>query len=417
VQNRSPNSKLIASSSYIMKWCVLAVIFAAPFSKSISEIAISVGIAVLVLKKVTAKDMKLPKTGLEIPLIIFLLTILPSFFNTQYPALSVKAMFTKVLKYVAFYYVIIDSIDTKSKLKDVFVIAVMSAVIVTLDGFAQHYYVCVDFLHAYPAFKVRGYWDSGGFFKGFPTSCFPFPNDLAAWLILVVLPIGCMALFGLKDLRTRLTAALVSISMLGLLLMTKARGAWVGIGASVFYVAVSKKKYWLIALLIIALAVPFIIKMEMAGYIFGTSSIGDRFFMWGTAWEILKNHPVIGNGLNTFFVNFMKYRNDEWKGKKGSYAHNCYLQMACDVGVVGLSGFLWMIIAYFINVVRGIRRIKDSIYSSALLGISMGALAFLIMGFFDTNLYSLNLVTLFWCAIGLSQAIVKIFREEEGAAA
>ena len=151
--------------------------------------------------------------------------------------------------------------------------------------------------------------------------------------------------------------------------------------------------------------------MEMANYIFGVSSVSDRFFMWGTGWEIFKAHPIIGNGLNTFFREFMKYRNDEWKGKKGAYAHNCYLQMAADTGVVGLAGFLFLIAAYFVNIGRSLRRIKDRLYSSVLLGISMGVLAFLVLGFFDTNLYSLNLATLFWASIGISSAVIKVCSE------
>jgi O-antigen ligase len=135
--------------------------------------------------------------------------------------------------------------------------------------------------------------------------------------------------------------------------------------------------------------------------------VGDRVFMWNTSWEIFKDHPIIGSGLNTFFQNFKERRNDEWKNKKGSYAHNCYLQMACDTGVVGLGAFLWLVAAYFHSVVRSLKKISEAFYGSILLGISTGVFAFLIHSFTDTNLYSLNLATLFWSAIGISQAMVK----------
>jgi hypothetical protein len=63
--------------------------------------------------------------------------------------------------------------------------------------------------------------------------------------------------------------------------------------------------------------------------------------------------------------------------------------------------------AYFHSVVRSLKKISEAFYGSILLGISTGVFAFLIHSFTDTNLYSLNLATLFWSAIGISQAMVK----------
>jgi O-antigen ligase len=176
------------------------------------------------------------------------------------------------------------------------------------------------------------------------------------------------------------------------------------------YIAFSKRKIWIVLLLVLALSASILIKTEMTRAIFATGSFGDRVNMLGTSWQIFAKHPVMGSGLNTFFVNFMKYRNDQWKDKKGSYAHNCYLQMAADTGLIGLSGFLFLIISYFRAVIRALKIIKDEFYRTALWGISIGVFAFLVHSFFDTNLYSLNLATLFWFAIGTSLAIIRVSR-------
>lgn len=206
--------------------------------------------------------------------------------------------------------------------------------------------------------------------------------------------------------------ALVSAGLFYLFFLAKSRGAWVGLIIATVYVAISKNKAWLIILLVVVIAIPFILKMEMSQYIFGMKSVDDRFFMWSTGREIFKEHPVIGNGINTFFTKFREYRNDEWKGKKGSYAHNCYLQMASDVGLIGLAGFLWFLFSYFRSAVKDSRRIKDVFFAGILWSISVGVFAFLIHSFFDTNLYSLNLVTLFWFAIGVSQSISRVYLKD-----
>ncbi|MDD5422921.1 MAG: O-antigen ligase family protein [Candidatus Omnitrophica bacterium] len=401
--------------SMTIKWCLCAIVFAAPFSKSISEIAIALAIAVWAVKKVCNKDLRIHKDALIIPFLIFVVTIIPSFFNSAYPAISVKAFFTKVLKYVFLYFVMVESVDSLSKLKDILIMAVASIVVIMADGFIQ-FNLGIDLLHGYPSFK--GYMPimnvdvASNYFKGFPTASFPYPNDLAAWILLAIFPVVCVAIFGLKKTKARYAAWLISIGLFVLFFLTKARGAWIGLGLSTVYIAVSKNKIWLIAILVLMLAVPFLFRMEMAQHIFSRVSVDDRIGMWKTGWQIFTEHPVTGNGLNTFFRNFQKYRNDADKGMKGSYAHNCYLQMAADTGIIGLGGFLFLIAAYFLSVIKSLRKIRDDLYQSVLWGLSIGIFAFLVHSFFDTNLYSLNLATLFWFAIGLSGAISNVAQDK-----
>ena len=122
--------------------------------------------------------------------------------------------------------------------------------------------------------------------------------------------------------------------------------------------------------------------------------------MWETGWRIYKEHPVMGNGVNTFFEHYRSFRTDADKGR-GSYAHNCLLQMAADIGILGLLSFL---IFFSIVVFRNMRRaiVKLSGFEHAFVfGSSLGAIAFLVHSFFDTNLYSLNLAALFWTFLGI----------------
>lgn len=394
-----------------MCYCVYAIVFAAPFSKSIAEISIGLAIALWLVKKILNKDYSLVDTDLNLPFLIFIIVIIPSFLNSAYPFLSIKAFFSKMLKFVALYFVIVECVNTKSRLKALFVIAMLGMILIAIDGYFQ-YYTGVDFLHRYQVFKARDIYSTEGFFRGFPTASFPFPNDLAAWILLFFFPLICVTIFDLKNNWIKYVAAFLSIALSLLFFLTKTRGAWLGFAASMIYIALSKKKIWLILLLVLVFLIPFALKMEISQYILAFTSVGDRFDMWRVSWEIFKNHPIIGNGLNTFFANFKEYRRDEWRGKKGSYAHNCYLQMACDTGLIGLGGFLWVIYLYFISVIKALRKINDAFYNPILWGISIGIFAFLIHSFFDTNLYSLNLVTLFWVAIGASQSIIKIFERE-----
>jgi hypothetical protein len=68
--------------------------------------------------------------------------------------------------------------------------------------------------------------------------------------------------------------------------------------------------------------------------------------------------------------------------------------------------------AYFMNIIKKLRRIRDPFFGPVLWGMSIGIFAFLVHSAFDTNLYSLNLATLFWTSIAISQAIIKVCDEE-----
>ena len=142
--------------------------------------------------------------------------------------------------------------------------------------------------------------------------------------------------------------------------------------------------------------------------VFATHSIRDRSVMWTNGMEIFKRHPVIGNGINTFYNEYMNIRKDEYRGKHGSYAHNCYLQMAADTGLLGLASFLFFAAAVLAVGFKALKIIRDPLCYSLVLGIGLGLVALLVHSAGDTDLYSLPIAALFWLSMGLLLATVKI---------
>jgi putative inorganic carbon (HCO3(-)) transporter len=137
-------------------------------------------------------------------------------------------------------------------------------------------------------------------------------------------------------------------------------------------------------------------------------SVKDRGVMWTNSLKLFYQHPVIGIGLNTFYVNYAKVREDEYKDKKGSYAHNCYLQMAVETGVLGLTAFLFLILTVIFKAVKYIVSSRYGEYYWLVFGLTAGIAAFLFHSAVDTNLYSLPLATLFWLGMGVLMSAIKI---------
>jgi O-antigen ligase len=370
------------------------------------EITIVTALVSLLLKKAIIKEKLLTENScVNIFLGLFILASIPSFINTEYMSLSLRAIFSKTLKFAMLFLITKEIINTKQKLSILLKVGMASCILIVIDGFIQYFVTRVDLLHHYPSFKAN---PDVATRDTAPTASFPFPNDFASWILMYIFPVGMYAFFSGRDIAKRIFSGIVFLGLSYSLILTKVRGAWTGfllaLGCLFFF---RIKRLFAIVVLISLVSVVFINK-PMRTNVISMTSISDRSTMWKNGWEIFRKHPVIGNGINTFFVNYAKARNDEYKDKKGSYAHNCYLQMAADVGVLGLFFFLVFVVSVVWKGFAALRKIKDQTYHSLVLGISLALTAFLLHSFVDTSLYSLPLAALFWMSAGVLLAIVKI---------
>lgn len=400
-------NKIIDILGSITEYSIYILIFCLSFSKSIIEICITVAFCSWLLKKLLTKDLRLKRTPLDRFLLVFLIFSSLSLITTPDKALVLKALFSKCLKYIALYFIVVETIDSQVKLKNLIKVTFASAAIVMVDSYIQYYFTHFDLIRHYPSFKYVTY--SAGY--GFPTGPFPFPNDLSGWMLIILMTALSFFIWDAGSGFLRLILAAFLGPFVYLFYLANTRSAWLGFFIAFFItLVVQNKKFIIVAVLLIAiLSLPFLPKQKAAD-IFGLSSMQDRAFMWRTGWKIFMQHPVIGNGLNTFFGEFRKFREDDYRGLRGSYAHNGYLQIAADTGILGLSAFLLLLGAAFFNVLGYIRRSKDKFYKIFALGLGAGLLAFLIHSLFDTNLQSLPLATLFWFSLAVLMALTGIKR-------
>ena len=389
-------------------WSLYLFIFCLSFSKSIIEITITIAIICFFIKKALKKEAAFEKTSLNTAFLVFILSILPSFFNTYNIFFSLKALVSKNLKYLLLVIIMTDIINDKERMKDLLIISLITGIVTIINAFIQYHVTHIDLLHNYVSFKYVEPWKMDRFI-GFPTASFPYPNDFAAWILIFLLP-GIASLF-MADLRaqTKLLYGFFTAPLFYLLMLTKARAAWLGFFAGLIFLLFFRLKKAVLSFMLILFMIYFAFNIQIAKYTLQLGSVSDRYTMWRNSWAIFKEHPVVGNGINTFFEKYKNVRNDEFKNKRGSYAHNCFLQQAADTGVVGLLGFLYFLFVFFRSTITRTLGLKNEYYRVFNLGLAAGILGFLIHSFFDTNLYSLPLAALFWFAVGLSQAALNIY--------
>jgi len=382
-------NKTIEWSMYILVLCI-------PFSKSLIEISITVLFFAWIGKKILLKNFKLKFTSLGVSLLAFFIASFLSMVNAENKMFVSYALITKCLKWIFLFIIVSEELDSDVKLKNLLKISLLSAIIVVIDSFIQYYITHYDLLLGQKSFKYTLQNLKDSVYIGFPTGPFGFPNDLSAWMLVILIPTLLLTIFGLKDKWAKVGLGIFSLGGLYLFYLANTRSAWLGFITSISVILFFKKIRLLVAILLVLLVIfPFLSEEKMKD-IFGVNSIFDRMSMWRTGWKIFLQHPIVGNGLNTFYDKFKEFRNDEDKGKLGSYAHNGFLQIAADIGIFGLLCFMAIILQVFYYSLRYIRNCKNMFYQSLGMGLSGGLFAYLIHSFFDTNLHSLPLVALFW---------------------
>lgn len=178
------------------------------------------------------------------------------------------------------------------------------------------------------------------------------PNDLAAGLVpALVLGAGLLTL--LRGPFARVSAVLALFVIATGFAAAESRGALVAaatatLAAFVFYRGRRAYVVVLLAFLVGSAAVWFSIFPDAWQRITTFNNAGNgREEFWSVAWQIWQDHPIQGVGLNNYLEASPDYvrrpgslKFVELIADKPHVAHNTYLQMLAETGVIGLALFL-----------------------------------------------------------------------------
>lgn len=123
----------------------------------------------------------------------------------------------------------------------------------------------------------------------------------------------------------------------------------------------------------------------------------ERLLIWNSAYTMFKDHPLLGVGLGQYKDNYQKkYISPKAKEPYLSHAHNNFLQMLAENGVVGFSGFLTLL-ACFIG--YSFKRFWQERNPYALM-MCMSTLALVLQGFTEYNFGNSAVMKSFWLVQG-----------------
>jgi putative inorganic carbon (hco3(-)) transporter len=375
------------------------------FSNALVEIAIAGLSLVFITKAVLRKRFIAASTPVDNLLYLLCALVAVSCLRSHYIHESLRGVL-RMAKYALLYFSLIDylSTETENKLKRILWVVMYVMGFTCINGIFQDIWGfdllrhrridTLDYLHRISASFVH-------------------PNDFGAFLI-TFLPVAIAAFLAEHARKKKLFFG--SICLLGIycLLRTSSRGAWLGlfVGMALYLFFYNRK----ILLLLPVIAALFVLSSpsgidRISGFFsLEKNTVWERMQLWKGAWNMIREHPVLGFGINTFSQYFGTYKPVDYPDIR--YAHNSYLQMWSEIGLIGLMAFFAVLSVVFRMALRNMASaLKAGPLGYMLLGLTAGFTGFLIQSAFDTNLYSLVLITLFWvvsaCIVSLGQLIEK----------
>lgn len=144
-------------------------------------------------------------------------------------------------------------------------------------------------------------------------------------------------------------------------------------------------------------------------------SINGRLLIWKTTLEMIKDKPLFGLGIGTFKMSYLVYQAEYLKinpshikySGKAEEAHNEYLQMGAELGIVGVYIFLGIFYIFYSLVLNYLKKEKSNRNKIIILGLVMGITSFLIHSLFSFPFHVPALGSAFFLILGLTTIYLK----------
>lgn len=423
------DSALIPKIDAAIRFFLYLLIFWLPYSKAVVESSVVLGLILWILKRalltrwffnenqgaqIDKRELLRiwapAKSFLNGPIAVFLIFGIISTLKSVLFLQSLQGYFTKTLEWFIIYFLIIEAFYEKRHIWIAFGIFLFTSAATVLDGLAQFYWTHKDIFLGYVITDNRA------------TAGFGHSNDLAGYLTFAILIVMVLLFLEKRPAWKFLGGMILTVLSVWSLVVTFSRGAWLAATAGIFFflcsvcfVRKSARSFILLGLMIFILWMGIFFTAGKKEFRLDAPdvriTIGWRSELWEDSLKMILIRPNFGYGPNTFMSTFVDFGR-AIRGKdyyKPTYAHNCFIQLAAELGFWGLGSFLWILGLLFHKVMGQLSREAGDynlkIFSAGMLG---GTVAFLGHSFVDTNLFSLQLSALFWLMIGLQAAVYHI---------
>ncbi|MDD5085649.1 MAG: O-antigen ligase family protein [Candidatus Omnitrophica bacterium] len=361
-------------------------------------------------KMATQKDVSFIRTPLAAPIMVFCAVMLISAaLGVAQNYVTVKRAFlflVKKVEYFLLYFMVVNNIRTREGFRLGLIIILLSSAAVALVGLIQY--------------RIVGY----SYFSITSTFGLGQANILGGFLLIVIPLTWALYLISKKGLLRLTFLGLFGVCLASLLL-TKSRGAYVGLAVAVATFVYLSRKGWLLPAFLALVCIfiffaPLPVREEL-GTIFHSTVPRDfsaiermssqtdleRTIQWGTilqktgldsswaariaasmsVWPRIKKNFIFGQGMGAVEL---------------AYVDNEYVYDLVSVGIVGFLAFLWLLYRIGKMVHRLLlESAEDPLLRALCMGFLSSLMGLLVQGMTITNFYTIRTMTPFWFLLGL----------------
>lgn len=236
---------------------------------------------------------------------------------------------------------------------------------------------------------------------------FGHPMTFAGYLCMY-LPLLLLGYFeNLFGVKYKYVSGIMFLAGLAALIFNGTRGAWIAVamtaGILLLYYMVKNKRNFIVGIILVAVCSGILVNNSAFMHRMSTitnnkyQSNSERLLMWNSAWNMFKDHPVFGVGLGQYKDNYQqKYISPKAKEPNLEHAHNNFMQMLAENGMVGFLGFMTMFTYIIWHNFRKFL-ISKNIYSIAICAVTI---TLLLQGFTEFNFGNSAVVKVYWLILG-----------------
>ncbi len=370
---------------------------------------------VWLLKLADSETIKIPRNPVLIPFVLFIFFVLISTLFSRYKYTGIQIL-SAYSGYLLLFLIVITTLRERSKLSLICRTTLIAAVV-----------ICVFSLYKSVSYLKLSFWKFPVYFQFFGN-----PNFFASYLLLMISL--SFSFFSYSHFKYEKMFLLFSSILLSFtLLLSYCQGAWVVLYFYfvIFYVAILVNYWYKMELLkgFIFALFPFLItgvlylliivyQESVEKYLFpGTVSFAVRQHIWKSTLEMIKVFPFRGWGAGTFDIYFPLHRTAESLRLIASpiifHAHNEFLEIGQEMGLLGLGVFLWLVIAFL---ALGLKLwIKAPFHWKKYpLAFFLGGVGILMDNLVSPSLRQPGIAVFFWFIVALTVSVKYMILEEEG---
>lgn len=308
-------------------YALIALLFVVlPFSLAGLNIISGLMLLVLLAKIIVQRELSFITKPEHLPALVLVGVGLISALTAVDVREGIKTFLSPLLKYYVVYIAVANSVRTEKRLGILLGITLVVGAITAGFGIYQHLILSVNRI----------------------SSFFNNPNPAGSYFAMYTM-ISLSLLVVCKKKIYRIGMVLpVALGAMATV-FTLSRGAFLGLIVSLVVLAFILAKngakkilpFAILIALVISIALPteVVHRFELDQLI--SNSNQQRIYMFETAWKMFKESPLFGKGPGSFRVLYPVYKHPQaWDGF--DHAHNIYLHIMAEIGVLGLAAFLWV---------------------------------------------------------------------------